>query len=106
MNGPTTLQTALAVFRKEIVDALRDRRTLLVVLASSVLVGPLVLIALSFFLAGFEARAEKREVVVMHMERAPSLKNYFERQNEYVMRKLMDDVFSYIDNKNIKVIFR
>jgi len=74
------LRSALTVYRKEIVDALRDRRTLLVVLASSVMMGPLVLIALSSFIASFETRAEKREVVVLHMERAPSLRNYFERQ--------------------------
>ena len=74
------LNAVLTVFRKEIVDALRDRRTLLVVLASSVLMGPLVLIALSAFIASFEARAEKREVFVAGIEHAPSLKNYFERQ--------------------------
>lgn len=74
------LRTTWTVYCKEITDALRDRRTLLVVLLSSVMLGPLVLIALSSFIASFEARAEKREVVVMHMERAPSLRNYFERQ--------------------------
>jgi len=74
------LRAASTVYRKEITDALRDRRTLIVVLLSSVMLGPLVLIALSSFIASFEARAEKREVVVMYMERAPSLKNYFERQ--------------------------
>ena len=74
------LNAVLTVFRKEIVDALRDRRTLMVVLASSVLMGPLVLIALSAFIATFEARAEKREVFVAGIEHAPSLKNYFERQ--------------------------
>ena len=74
------LNAVLTVFRKEIIDALRDRRTLLVVLASSVLMGPLVLVALSAFIAGFEARAEKREVFVAGIEHAPSLKNYFERQ--------------------------
>ncbi len=71
---------ARIVFRKEIIDALRDRRTLLVVLASSVLMGPLVLIALSAFIATFEARAEQREVFVAGIEHAPSLKNFFERQ--------------------------
>jgi sodium transport system permease protein len=71
---------ALAVFRKEISDALRDRRTLMVVLVSSVMLGPLVLIALSSLIASFEERAEKREVVVAGMEHAPSLRNYFERQ--------------------------
>ena len=74
------LNAVLTVFRKEIIDALRDRRTLLVVLASSVLMGPLVLVALSAFIATFEARAEKREVFVAGIEHAPSLKNYFERQ--------------------------
>jgi len=71
---------ALTVFTKELRDALRDRRTLAVVLVSSVLLGPLVLIALSAFIAGFEARAEKREVVLAGIEHAPSLVNYLERQ--------------------------
>lgn len=69
-----------AVYRKEIVDALRDRRTLMVVLVSSVLLGPLVLIALSGLLARFETQAERRVVVVAGIEHAPSLKNFFERQ--------------------------
>jgi len=76
----SALRNALTVYRKEIVDALRDRRTLLVVLVSSVMLGPLVLIALSAFIASFEDRAEKREVVVSGIEHAPSLRNYFERQ--------------------------
>ena len=77
MNG---WQTALTVFRKEIVDALRDRRTLLTVLASSVLMGPLVLLAISGLVASLESSAEQRDVVVAGIEHAPSLKNFFERQ--------------------------
>ena len=71
---------ALAVFRKEFLDALRDRRTLMAVLASSVLLGPLLLLALSGLIASLEAKAEQREVVVVGIENGPSLKNYFERQ--------------------------
>ena len=74
------MKAVFAVYRKEIVDALRDRRTLLVVLFSSVLMGPLVLVALSGLLATFEAQAERRVVVVQGMEHAPGLKNFFERQ--------------------------
>ena len=70
----------LAVFRKELLDALRDRRTLLVVLVSSVLMGPLLLLALSGLIASLEAKAEQREVVVAGIEHSPSLKNYIERQ--------------------------
>ena len=74
------MKAVFAVYRKEIVDALRDRRTLLVVLFSSVLMGPLVLVALSGLLATFEAQAERRVVMVQGMEHAPGLKNFFERQ--------------------------
>ncbi len=76
----TAWRATVVVFRKEWTDAFRDRRTLLVVLLSSVLMGPLVLVALSTFVATFEARAEKREVVVQGMASAPTLQNYLERQ--------------------------
>ncbi|MBT9523667.1 MAG: ABC transporter permease [Rhizobacter sp.] len=72
---------AWAVYRKELVDALRDRRTLMMVLISAVLLGPMVLIALSGLLASFEAQAERREVVVAGIEHAPGLKNFLERQS-------------------------
>ena len=73
MNG------AWAVFIKELRDALRDRRTLLAVVLSSVLMGPLVLFALSALVASSERRAESREVLVAGLEHAPSLRNFFER---------------------------
>ena len=41
------INIAFAVFKKEIVDALRDRKTLLAVLISSVLIGPIVLVLIS-----------------------------------------------------------
>ena len=76
----TPLRTVLTVFGKELRDALRDRRTLITVLVSSVLMGPLVLLAISGLVASLEASAEQREVVVAGLENAPSLKNFFERQ--------------------------
>lgn len=71
---------ACTVFVKEIVDALRDRRTLAMVLVSSVLLGPLVLALLSSLVAGLEERAERRVVVAAGMEHAPTLRNFIERQ--------------------------
>jgi sodium transport system permease protein len=72
--------SALVVFKKELLDALRDRRTLLVVLLSSVAVGPIVLIALSALVAGIEKRAEERTIIVQGIEHAPTLRNFLERQ--------------------------
>lgn len=76
---------AWIVLRKELLDALRDRRTLLMVLLSSVAVGPLVLVLLSTLVSGIEKRAESREVVVSGIEHAPTLRNYVERQNYRVL---------------------
>jgi sodium transport system permease protein len=84
------VSVAFAVFRKELLDALRDRRTLMVVLLSAVLLGPMVLIALSSLLASFEAQAERREVVVAGIERAPGLKNFLERQSYAVKAAPVD----------------
>ncbi len=80
MTGRGPLRLALAVYRKEVVDALRDRRTLLTVLFSSVLMGPLVLVALSSLVGTLESRAELRELVVDGIERAPTLVNFVQRQ--------------------------
>jgi len=78
------------VLRKELRDALRDRRTLMTVLVSAVLMGPLVLIAISGLVASFEARAEQREVVVSGIANGPTLRNYFERQT-YVVKEAPPD---------------
>ena len=83
-------RSALAVFRKELLDAIRDRRTLLVVLFSAVLMGPLVLMALSGLIASFEAKAEQRELVVAGIQYAPSLRNYVERQT-WTLREAPSD---------------
>jgi sodium transport system permease protein len=71
---------AWTVFLKEWIDALRDRRTLAVVLLSSVLMGPLVLVGLSGLIASFESRAEQREVVLAGADQAPTLVNFIQRQ--------------------------
>ncbi len=78
------------VFVKEIVDSLRDRRTLAVVLLSSVLMGPLVLVALSALVANLESRAERREIVLAGVGHAPTLVNYLQRQG-YSVREAPAD---------------
>ncbi|MDO9460796.1 MAG: ABC transporter permease, partial [Alphaproteobacteria bacterium] len=84
------IKSAWIVFRKELLDALRDRRTLFMVLLSSVAIGPLVLVLISTLVAGIEARAEARVVVVHGIEHAPTLRNYLERQT-YTLRAAPPD---------------
>jgi sodium transport system permease protein len=80
------IAAAWTVYLKELFDALRDRRTLLVVLLSSVAIGPVVLVLISQLVGGIEKRAEARVVVVHGIEHAPTLRNYLERQT-YTVRE-------------------
>jgi sodium transport system permease protein len=80
MNPLSFWRACAVVFRKEWLDALRDRRTLMVVFFSSVMLGPLVLWAMSHLFASFESRAESRELWVRNLQQAPTLRNYLERQ--------------------------
>jgi sodium transport system permease protein len=79
------MRAAWIVFRKELTDALRDRRTLLMVLLSSVAIGPVVLVLISALVSGIEKRAEAREIVVHGLEHGPTLANYLQRQT-YTLR--------------------
>ena len=68
------------VFVKELKDALRDRRTLMVVFFTSIAMGPLMLVLLSSLVGKYEKRAEAREIVTIGLDAAPTLRNYLERQ--------------------------
>jgi len=74
------MRGAWQVFIKELRDALRDRRTLLTVLLSSVALGPLLLVALSVLVADMEARAEARDLYAVGLDAAPTLASYIARQ--------------------------
>ena len=77
MNDPRAMWT---VFVKELKDALRDRRTLMVVFFTSIAMGPLMLVLLSSLVGKYEQRAEAREIVTIGLDAAPTLRNYLERQ--------------------------
>jgi sodium transport system permease protein len=94
------MNAAWCVFRKELVDALRDRRTLMAVLLSAVAMGPLVLVLISTLVSGIEKRAEAREVVVAGIELAPTLRNYLERQT-YTIRTASTDFEKQLQNSQL-----
>ncbi|WP_457417800.1 ABC transporter permease [Roseateles sp. P5_E7] len=85
------MKHAWIVFTKELADALRDRRTLLRILIPALLMGPLLLMALSGLIASFEERADKREVAVYGADNGPTLVNYLERQT-YTIHSIKGDV--------------
>jgi sodium transport system permease protein len=85
LGSPSTMKTIGTVTRKELVDHLRDKRTILLVLLLSVALGPLMLFGLSYFIGSVESKAEKREVYVLGQANAPALMNFLLRQDMKVL---------------------
>lgn len=69
----------LIVFFKELRDALRDRRTALMVLVASILTGPVTLILVAQFVSSLEAKASTLKVRMVGQEYAPALVNFLRR---------------------------
>ncbi|HYS13923.1 MAG TPA: ABC transporter permease subunit [Burkholderiaceae bacterium] len=73
------MTTSWTIFRKELADAVRDRRTWMIALFISLLSGPAVFLLVSNFVSGVEEKIAKREVVIEHAEYAPTLVNFLQR---------------------------
>lgn len=91
------LRPALAaiatVWRKEVRESLRDRRTLVSALLFGPLFGPLILAAsLQFLVHRTAQEADQRlALAVRHAERAPNLVAWLEARNVVVTRVALDD---------------
>ena len=77
---PTPVMRALVVARKELVDTLRDRRTMLVTLLPALLAGPLVLMLMFTVVANQIDRVRDLKLATQGRERAPALVAFLERQ--------------------------
>jgi sodium transport system permease protein len=67
-------------------DALRDRRTAIMVLVASILTGPLTLVLVAHFVSGLEKKGSDLKVVVAGEERAPALVNFLQRNDIRIER--------------------
>jgi sodium transport system permease protein len=70
----------LAVARKELVDTLRDRRTLLVTLLPALLAGPLVLILMFTVISSQLTRVQELKLPAVGQDHAPALVAFLTRQ--------------------------
>jgi sodium transport system permease protein len=69
------------VFLKEMRDALRDRRTALMVLVASILTGPVTMVLVAQFITGLEEKAATLKVRMVGQEHAPALVNFLRRND-------------------------
>jgi len=69
------------VYLKEMRDALRDRRTALMVLIASILTGPVTLVLVAQFISGLEEKASTLKVRLIGQQYAPALVNFLRRSD-------------------------
>lgn len=78
MKGSALARIA-AVARKEIVDSMRDRRTLLVSLLTAAAAGPIFIVLIFNLIANQADRARELKLPAVGIEHAPALAAYLER---------------------------
>ncbi|UTH75100.1 ABC transporter permease [Chromobacterium sp. IIBBL 290-4] len=74
------MRTWFAIVAKELVDALRDRKTLWLILALPLLNGTVMIGMASFMVQEAESQQQEKQLLLDHREYAPALSNYLERQ--------------------------
>ena len=75
------MRPAFVVYFKELRDALRDRRTAMMVLVASIVTGPLTFVLMAQFVTGLEEKAATLKVRISGQERAPALVNFLQRND-------------------------
>jgi sodium transport system permease protein len=67
------------VLKKELVDGLRDRRTILTMVFTGIVIGPLALLLMANYIGSMEDKSEARTMLIDGIERAPPLANFLAR---------------------------
>ena len=91
------------VFLKEVRDALRDRRTALMILVASLLTGPVTLVLVASFVSGLEERASTLRVRLAGAEHAPALVNFLERADVEI-EKAPEDYLARVKDGRLEAV--
>jgi sodium transport system permease protein len=89
-----------SIFCKEITDAMRDRRTLMMVVFSALVFVPLLLLIFSEIMSQIESQEENRSVLAVNLEQAPGLENFILRQG-YQIEAAPADYEEKLRNKDL-----
>jgi sodium transport system permease protein len=91
------------VYWKEIRDALRDRRTAMMVIVASILSGPLTLVLMAQFISGLEEKAATLKVRIAGQQHAPALVNFLQR-NDVEIEAAPDDYEKRIRDGRLEAV--
>lgn len=84
------MKILLTIVTKELFDALRDRRTMLMVFLITLFGMPLMMVILSETANRYETQIEKKQIWVAGLAYAPVLQNYIERQGYAIKQAPLD----------------
>ena len=71
----------LTVYLKELKDALRDRRTAIMILVASIITGPVTLVLIAQFISSLEEKSTTLKVRIVGQQHAPQLINFLQRND-------------------------
>ena len=71
----------VTVYLKELKDALRDRRTAIMIFVASIVTGPLTLVLMAQFISGLEEKGAILKVRMAGQKNAPALVNFLQRND-------------------------
>ncbi|HXN24106.1 MAG TPA: ABC transporter permease [Candidatus Dormibacteraeota bacterium] len=99
-----SLRNVGIVYRKELTESLRDRRTLISTIAVPILMFPMLMVGFSFValkLVG-AARKEVPKIMILGAEDAPEVANVFTKLSEVEVVPVASDYREQISNKKIR----
>ena len=94
------------VWKKELKDTIRDRRTLMVSIIMPIIFMPVIMIG-SFKLQESQIKSAEKQVAVVAFENqdaAPSLVNYLKSQDKVEIREGLGELRQKLNNGEIQVI--
>lgn len=94
------MRLVLAIAYKELIDALRDKRTMFMVFMVAIVGMPLMMVLVSESANRFETQIEKKVVWVAGIKNAPELDNFIARQG-YQIKEAPPDYEHQLETKNL-----
>lgn len=97
------MRQVVTVYAKELLDAIRDRRTLLMVLVASIVTGPLTLVLIAQFVSGLEEKSSILKVRIAGLEYAPPFVNFLQR-NDVDIEKAPEDYEALVKSGRLDAV--
>lgn len=98
------MSNAVTVFRKELLDQLRDRRTLISMIVIPILLFPVLIIGAGYLLGKWQERTEREKVPIMLLgaEHAPALSEFLRAKAKFEIAPAAADYVARINEKDVR----